>query len=252
MNRYLAPIFVGLLLVAGCTTPGQSPTSDPFLVGKTRIPPPGTGEAAGRTVDPAYSLPGSPTPPPSGWQPSGTASQPAGTPIPSSVQPSGTPGFASRAPDARGLSAGSLSTASSSLPPVTPTAGPPPPTSPAVSTSSPGVAMSPGAGMPPPSNGATYRGVSLRGSRPAGPAPDYRSAAAGGNPADASLDNRAPRPLDEGGAASGSGAEPKPLIAAGSGNAAGSRPPPGAAAQPTASGDPPGRVTDVGDLPTAL
>ena len=109
MNRHLAPILVGLLLIAGCTSPGQAPNSDPFLVGRTRIPPPGTGEAAGRSADPAYPLSPSSYPPspssPSGWQPTGPTAPAAGT----TTLPPGQPGFSSgvtsRPPDSRGASA---------------------------------------------------------------------------------------------------------------------------------------------------
>ena len=65
MNRYLAPIAVVLLLLAGCTSPSQSPKCDPFF-GRTTIPPPPTGSAAGRCPDPYYqNLPGVQTPAPS-------------------------------------------------------------------------------------------------------------------------------------------------------------------------------------------
>jgi hypothetical protein len=64
-------------------------------------------------------------------------------------------------------------------------------------------------------------------------------------------DSRAPRPLDDGSAAGGNAAASKPLVAADGGNAAGAKPP-ATAAQPAAGNDPASRVTDIGDLPTAL
>jgi hypothetical protein len=56
----------------------------------------------------------------------------------------------------------------------------------------------------------------------------------GANAIGVSLDNRSPRPLDDGGAAE---------------NAAGPKP---NTAPPPAKSDAAGRVTDIGDLPTAL
>ncbi len=65
-----------------------------------------------------------------------------------------------------------------------------------------------------------------------------------------SWDNRAPRPLDDGSGGGGSSVGAKPLSAANGSNATASNLP--AAAQSSAANDPPGRVTEVGDLPTAL
>jgi hypothetical protein len=226
MYRHLTPILVGLLLIAGCTNPGQSPSSDPFLVGRTRIPPPGTGEAAGRTADPGYSAPqASPSSP--SWRASGTAA-PAGTAATSGPVPVSSPGLTTGAVNTGG-SAGQLSTPSGSAPPVLPGAASP----------TPGAPAGPGVSVPvtPPSGGAGFRGVSLQGSRSA-VAPESRPpASTGTNALGASSDNRIPRPLDDGGAAGANAAVPKPV--------------PGSAAPPVGS-DSSGRVTDIGDLPTAL
>jgi hypothetical protein len=256
MNPHLAPILVGLLVIAGCTSPGQSPSSDPFLVGQTRIPPPGTGEAAGRSADPAYSAPpplSSPSPTP-GWQPTGTAVPAGGTVAMPGAQPAATPGFATKPPDARAASDGSFSRTSGSAPPVSPTAASPPPGSPSAGSPPAGLPGGLGGSVPPsPSGGGvTYRGVSLRGSRRAAPAPEARSAdATAAVSAGTSLDNRAPRPFDDGGATAGDAAAPKPLAMADAGNAASPQPTAGAA-PPSASNNPPGGVTEIGDLPTAL
>ena len=86
MNRYLAPITVVLLSLAGCVSQSQVPKCDPFF-GRTTIPPPPTGSAAGRCADPYYqTLPGAQTPPPP---------QSPGCPPASSAAPASPPGAAS-------------------------------------------------------------------------------------------------------------------------------------------------------------
>ena len=235
MNHFLAPILVGLLLIVGCTSPGQSPSSDPFLLGTTRVPPPGTGEAAGRPADPAYAAPSSSTPPSPGWKPSGTPASP--TPA---AQPTSPPGFATKTPDSRGTPTGTFVPAAGSST-TTPAAA-----SPTATPSRSGYPTSPGAAAPAPSvgTGVRFRGVSLQGSRPTNATPDYPPPTAmGGSPAGASADGRAPRPLDDG-ATGGNYAAPKPLAPSDAGNAAGLAPPP--------SNDPPARAADVSDPPTAL
>ena len=178
MNRHLAPILLGLLLAAGCTSQGQAPTSDPFLVGRTRIPPPGTG-AAGQPADPYYSPPASS---PTAWQPSGAAA-PTGA-------SAATPGGETRLGRWLCLKTNGLAEAPAlpvSSPPIS---SPPAPSTPASSTpasSSPSAPPSPAASVPPssPGSGIAVRGVSLQGSRVAAAAPnlDRRQARASIRPA---------------------------------------------------------------------
>jgi hypothetical protein len=218
MNRYLAPILMGLLLT-GCTRPGQAPTSDPFLVGRTRISPPPTGAANGAATDPYLSSPSSLPP---AWRPSGTATAPAGavtppvgtaTPLPASTAP--PPGFTSRTPDLRGT-------------PV-----PPASTLPVGASAVPSLNNRPAAAA----NNANFHGVSLQGSRSAVATPEFGSSTGTiANRVGPALDNRIPRPLDDA-AAGGNAAGPKPT--AGSG-------------QPPAKDDASGCVMDLTDLPTAL
>ena len=124
MKCNLVAMLIGLLLLAGCNGPGQAPSSDPFLLGQTRIPPPGTGEAAGRPPDPAYSTP--PSSSSAGWQPAGA---PAAKVVPTtSAQQVSAPGFAPAAADSRALSAAptfSSGSSSSTVSPATTPSAPP-------------------------------------------------------------------------------------------------------------------------------
>jgi hypothetical protein len=225
MNRFLAMILLGLLLT-GCASQGQTPTSDPFLVGRTRIPPPSTGSAAGQATTAPYYPSAQPSPQPA-WQPSGTTTPPAATPAPSSSPTTipatplpgaaaSPPGFTSKAPDGRSALSSSTST--------------PPAASSINSNASNRFA--------PATSSAGFSGVSLQGSRAASSAPDPgASPATNANRTGTALDNRIPRPLDDA-AASGNVAAPRP-------NAGTSQPLP-------AKDNPPGRVMDLTDLPTAL
>jgi len=185
MNRYLAPILVGLLL-AGCTSQDPVPSSDPFLVGRQRIPPPATGTAAGQVADPYYPASNVSTAP--GWQPSGTAI----TPATGSVPPVST----AKSPDSR-------ATAPSGAAPAATSPG---------SFGSPSASTIPGVSYPGVSlgGGTAARGASLQGAKtvvstPTGQSSPLRSTAGG------SLDDRTPRPIESAGV-SGNTAERKPIV----------------------------------------
>jgi hypothetical protein len=240
MNRYLAPILVGLLL-AGCAGQGQTPTSDPFLAGRTRIPPPGTGAATGTAADPYGPASASPA-----WRPSGTVAAPAGTtlpptttgvPLPGSAPLQGPlpgtpstspatgvpspgagtspPGFTSKAPGGSGVTA----------PPAT-----------TIRSAWPGASAADSRSMPADS-GSNYRGIALQGSRAAVATPEFGvSTGTGGNRASTALDNRIPRPVDSGNP---------------SGNPATGQPPV-RNLQPPAKDDGSSRVMNLVDLPAAM
>ncbi len=170
MNRYFAPILVGLFL-AGCTSQDQVPSSDPFLVGRTRIPPPGTGAATGKVADPYY--PGMNVSPAPGWQPPAATTAPTATSAPV--------GGAAKAADPRftapsGAAPAATSPSSSVAPPAATTPG----------VTYPGVSL----------NGpAVGRGASLQGARTLGSSPAAQPSPLRPN-AGVLLDDRTPRPID--------------------------------------------------------
>ena len=225
MNRYLAPITVVLLSLAGCVSQSQVPKCDPFF-GRTTIPPPPTGSAAGRCADPYYqTLPGVQTPPPP---------QSPGCPPASSAAPASPPGAASTWAVPRGGAANaspppsnpsSSAIAPSQLaprppltaPPPSRTAAPPapygnpppaapgnplPPSSPPAPLSAappaPSSSGSPGARYGDPSSAGIvgYRGVSLQGARSAVTRPDQPPALSPSASGSGSFDDHVPRPTD--------------------------------------------------------
>jgi len=184
MTRYWAILIVGLWL-AGCTNQ-DVPTSDPFLVGRTRIPPPATGSAVGNASDPYYRNSTAGVPP--GWQPTGTA--PSST---SAISP----------PSATSVSGATPSGS------AVPSAAAPPATA-SGTTAAPSSSSVPGMSYPGMMGGTSARGVSLQGARsavasPTTPTASLRSTTAG------TLDDRMPRPIE--GASVGSGtARPQPIV----------------------------------------
>lgn len=195
MNRSSVPILVGLLLLAGCVNPSPVPSCDPFF-GRTTIPPPATGAAAGRTADPYYQSP------PGIAAPSLPPGNPAGVAAPNSTAPSGwvPPGARGTAtapptanPSMPGMAPNLLAPRPSSTVPAgarpspsvpvnrPPPSYPPPPSyqQPPPSTTPPNPAPSSGFsgryGNAPAAGTDRYRGVSLQGSGIVGQKPAVRT-----------------------------------------------------------------------------
>ena len=206
MNRYFAPIAVVSLLLAGCTSPSQSPKCDPFF-GRTTIPPPPTGSAAGRCPDPYYhTLPGvqTPSPPPSPGCPPASSAAPATPPAGPSTWAAPQGRAATASPPPSNSSPGTIAPSqlaprpsstlpSRTAPPSSAPYGNPPPAAPA-NSASPAVPPMPSSAAPPnpspsgnfgsryadPSSAGnvSYRGVSLQGARSSAARPDQQPASA--------------------------------------------------------------------------